>query len=29
MQEYIISKCENDVNYVVRMVCEEEKKENE
>ena len=28
-KEYIISKCENDVNYVVRMVCEEEKKENE
>lgn len=27
-RKYILSKCENDANYVVRMVCEEEKQKN-
>lgn len=27
-RDYILTKCENDANYVVRMVCEEERQKN-
>ena len=27
-KEYMISKCQNDVNFVVRTVCEEENRKN-